>query len=317
MAKVSEEPFGALPDGTPAVLYRIEGEGVSAAVTSYGAHLVSLKLGGVETVLGHGEVGAYLDDDAYLGSLVGRVAGRIGGAAFPLDGETVAVAANAGANQLHGGPRGFSHRVLTREASGEGALVLRLVSEDGDQGFPGAVTLRVTFEARDHALRIAYAAESTAPTPLSLTHHPYFSLGGETVTDHRLRVNATAYTPLTEAGIPTGVVAPLPPGLQLPGGRAVEDILAALAPDPLDHGLVCPDGVDASLSGPDAAVRVTSDQTHLQVYAGHKLAAPWRPYQGLALEPQGWPDAEKHPGFPARILRPGEAYRRHITYAAG
>ena len=313
------DPFGELADGRAARVWTLRAGGTTARVTDLGATLVALDFGEGSVVLGHEDAGAYERDDAYHGALVGRVSGRIGGSSFVLDGTRYEVEANTPPDQLHGGPVGFSFRLWNEEQATDDTLVLSLVSEAGDQGFPGRAEARVRFALRDGALRIEYEARSDAPTPFGLTQHPYVNLGTEDVLAYEVSSNVDRFTPLTAAGIPTGevrAVAGTPLDLATP--RRVGDLVSGLG-EPLDHGLVAPEGEGASfrVAYGDRAVVLTSDQPCLQLYAGHKLKPPFRPHQGLAVEPQGWPDSLNHEAFPDQVLRPGETYRRFIEIVKG
>ena len=176
------------------------------------------------------------------------------------------------------------------------------------------------------ALQIAYEATTDRPTPINLSHHIYFNLLSErsaTILDHRLTIAADGFTPVGSGLIPTGAIAPVAgTPFDLRTGERLGDVLARHDPQ-----LILGGGVDLNwalqpgapvalgLEAPDGAtMRLTTDQPGLQVYTGQQLQAPFVAYGGLALEPQGFPDAPNHPGFPGAILRPGETYRRRSVY---
>ena len=297
--------------------FALSAGGARAVLLDYGARIASLSFGGRDVFVSYADLEDHRDDEAYLGAVLGRTSGRIGGARLVLDGEAHALSANAGGDQLHGGEAGFSRRDWTVAARAEDRLALTLVSEDGDQGFPGRLAARVTFMLTPDALRVEYEARTDAPTPVSLTHHPYVRLSGEAALDHTVRANAARWTPLTGDGIPTGEVRPVAgTPLDLASPRRVGDLEVAY-PGGLDHGVACPGGVRAEVSDGERTLTVTSDQTHCQLFAGGTLSDPPGRHCGLAVEPQGWPDAEKHEGFEGRILRPGKAYRRWVEYRIG
>ena len=216
-ASVDRRPFGALPDGTRVDLYTLANRhGTSVEVATYGGTVVSLctrdaagRLGDV--VLGHDALDGYLapGNGPYLGALIGRFGNRIAGGRFALGGRVHRLACNDGPNHLHGGLRGFDKRVWSAEAGTgpEGAsLRLGLVSEDGEEGYPGrlAVTVTMTLDDADQ-LRLDYAATADAPTHLNPTHHGYFDLdGGADVLGHRLTLHASRFLPVDEGLIPTG-----------------------------------------------------------------------------------------------------------------
>ena len=285
----------------------------AARLLPYGARLTDLSLRGLPVLLAYPDDAANRDDEAWLGAALGRVSGRIADARLRLDGETHRLDANEGDDHLHGGAAGFGHVTWTATRQSEAEAVLTLTSPDGDQGYPGRLEASCRVRLDEDRLILTYEAATDAPTPVSLTHHPYFRLGGD-VDAHVLRVNADAYLPLGPTGVPTGEtrdVAGTP--LDLRAGRRLSGVLAELGA-PLDHCLVCGDAVDLRLEGPDAALRITADQPCLQLYGGGKLGPPLHAGAGLALEPQAYPDAERC-GFPSRVLRPGEAYRRETVIA--
>ena len=291
--------------------------GAHAQVLPYGARIARLAFGGQDVFAAYGDAGNNVDDEAYLGAVLGRVSGRIGGARLSVDGHAHDLDANAGADQLHGGTAGFSRRVWGVAERAADRLTLTLTSEDGDQGFPGRVEARVRIGLSQRALRVDYEARADAPTPVSLTHHPYVRLSGADVLDHTVQANAAAWTPLTEAGIPTGEVVPVAgTALDPTRPRRVGDLEDAFAGG-LDHGIVCPGGARVAVSDGQRTLTVTSDRTHCQLFAGGTLGAVPGRHCGLAVEPQEWPDAEKHEGFAPRVLRPGEAYRRWVEYRIG
>lgn len=281
-------------------------------------------------VLGHATVADYLASTDYLGGTVGRYANRIAGGRFPLAGDLVEVATHDRGNHLHGGPDGFDRRLWTVVDHGPDHAVLRIESPDGDQGFPGALVADARFEVVPSGVRIELRATTDAPTVVNLTSHAYFNLDGEgagTVDDHELTVPASAYTPVDRTGIPLGDHAPVggtPFDLRRPTpiGRAVrtdhEQVAAARG---IDHNFVL-DGSGwrpaAVLESRRTATRLTvhTDQPGLQVYTGNFLDGSRRSTSGglhrqgdgVALEPQRFPDSPNHPEWPTTLLLPGETY---------
>ncbi len=239
----------------------------------------------------------FLASDHYQGATVGRVANRIAGGDLPLDGAHHRLATNDRGNTLHGGPEGFSAREWRQVESDQRRVVLELVSPDGDQGFPGTVTARATFEVAGTVLRTTYAATTDAPTVVSMTSHPYFRLA-DSVAGHRIRVAADRYLPTDDTGIPTGVAA-------VAGTPYDLRTLTPVDPD-FDHCWVL-SGAGmrpvAELRGGGLVVTVATDQPGLQVYAGGGVV------DGVALEPQQLPDSVHHPDWPSIRLDAGEAYR--------
>ena len=329
-------PFGTLADGR--LVRRVAlawPGGLSLEVIEYGASVRSLRAAAadgapVETVLGFADLASYEADRSYQGRAVGRCANRIDHARFQIDGERFQVAANEGETCLHGGPGGFSDRlwrIETTAADGRSAS-LAYDSADGEEGFPGAVQARVHFAltAAD-TLEIEWEATASRACPVNLTHHLYFNLSGDpgrSMLDHSLRVAADAITPVRPDLIPTGAllnVTGTPFDLRQP--RRLDEVLAEAHPQlaiggGYDHNWVLRDGArDAAvLSCPTTglSLHLATDQPGLQIYSGQGLTAPFAAHGGLALEPQGFPNAVNQPTFPNVVLRPGRAYRRWARY---
>jgi aldose 1-epimerase len=334
--------WGQLPDGRP--LHRWTLRNASDAqvdITDLGGTLLSWQApdrqGRVgEILLGHADAGQYIASNAYMGAIVGRWANRIRGGRFRLDGIDYRVDRNDGGNHLHGGQDGFHLQRWDVEPDGD-ALVLRLVSPEGDGGFPGEVrvALRVRLDD-DGALDLRYEATSDAPTPLSLTAHPYFNLNDRRpdIRDHVIRIDAEEFLAIDAGAIPVG--------RQHVAGTAFDfrepaPIGSRLHwPDPqlrlvggFDHCYI-PRGpagstprVVAVLSEPSSGRRLTveTDRPGLQFYSGQKLTGqPGRhgesygPFAGFALETQAFPDQINSPEAEGAILRPGVTWRQHTRY---
>ncbi|WP_308130002.1 aldose epimerase family protein [Kitasatospora aureofaciens] len=344
---VSQNVTATLPDGRPVTNWTIASpRGVSAEVLGLGARLQALYApdrNGVpaNVVLGCDGVEDLLGEAVYLGATVGRYANRIAGGEFPLGGTTHRVAAPPGGHALHGGTDGFASRLWDGVAVREGrraGVRLRLHSPDGDQGFPGALTVEVTY-LLDPAgeLWIGYRAATDAPTVVNLTNHAYFNLAGEgngTVLDHLLRVEAGGYLPVDSGLIPVGPVAPVdgtPFDLREArriGNRVVEGNRQILrAGTGFDHNWVL-DGNGfrqvATLSHPASGRRLDCLTTEpgIQVYTGNhfdgtligRSGRPYGAYAGVALETQHFPDSPNRPEYPSTVLRPGEEFRSMTVY---
>ena len=260
---------------------------------------------------------AYLAHDGYLGATVGRVANRIARGELLLDGVVHRLATNDRGATLHGGTDGFDRRVWTPGEVTATSVELHLTSPDGDQGFPGEVRVTARFEVRGAQLHTTYEATTDAPTALALSSHAYYRLGGADARDHVLTVPASAYHPVDERGIPTGIVAPVAgTPFDLRGGVPIGDLAEQLGG--LDHDFPV-DGVAphdsglrrvAVLEAHGWRLSLASDQPGLQIYTAAGFdGRPFPPYAGVALEPQLPPDAVHHPAWPSPILRPGETYR--------
>jgi aldose 1-epimerase len=305
--------------------------GVVVRLADWGATLLGIDwphaAGTVRVVLGPGDPERELARFPAAGAILGRFANRIAGARFDLDGTTVALVANEGRNQLHGGAAGFAHRGWTLDQGDDRSARFRLTSPDGDQGYPGTLDVSVTYALSDEGeLSIAYEATTDRATPINLTHHAYFNLaGGGDVLGHELWLDADGYLPIDREKIPTGEIAPVdgtPFDFREP--RTIGDRIAALEPWPggYDHCMVL--RADRDPRVPAARLRhvesgrtleVITDQPGIQLYTGnhlHDLAGAggvrFPKHGGVCLETQHFPDSVHHPEFPPVILRPGERF---------
>ncbi|MCK8677596.1 aldose epimerase family protein [Streptomyces lichenis] len=341
---VRREDFGRTPDGVPVERFVLTSpSGVSAAVLSYGAVLQSLRVpgpgggGAAEVVLGLPDVPAYAGQGDYLGAVVGRYANRIRGGAFTLDGTVHRIPVNDRGNALHGGPEGFDRRVWAaepvRRPDGAAAVRLSLVSPDGDQGFPGALSVAVEYRLdRDGTLAVDYRATTDRPTVAALTQHAYFNLSGRPgsrVLDHLLTVDADGYLPVDDGGVPLAgppvpvagtpfdFTAPHPigeriaaadPQLSTAGGY---DHCWALRGRAAGRGQVLRRAARLEDPGSGRVMEVWTGEPGLQVYSGNQLAGggPHGRHAGVCLETQAFPDAPNRPDYPSAVLRPGEVLR--------
>jgi len=334
--------WGHLPDGRPLHRWTLRNAGgAQVEISDLGGTLLSWqvpdrqgRLG--EVLLGHATAQQYLDSNAYMGGIVGRWANRIRGGRFRLDGIDYRVDRNDGGNHLHGGNDGF-HRQRWNVDPDDGGLLLRLVSPEGDGGFPGEVRVELRLRLEDDGtLDLRYTATSDAPTPLSLTAHPYFNLNDRRpdIRDHVIRIDADAFLAIDAGAIPVG--------RQVVAGSAFDFREAAPIgsrlhwPDPqlrlvggFDHCYV-PRGetgarprVVAEVTEPSSGRRLTveTDRPGLQFYSGQKLTGqPGRhgemygPFAGFALETQAFPDQINGPDAEGAILRPGTVWRQHTRY---
>lgn len=342
MTALPSEPFGQLPDGRTATLFTLENSHLRVRITDFGGRMVSIEAPDRNghrdhVLLGFADVAAYSDHGGSFGCLLGRYANRIAGAAFTLDGQTFPLSKNSGDLTLHGGAVGFN-RVFWTVASAEGAtLVLTHVSPDGDQGFPGEVTVQATYRLDADSLSLVFEARTTRPTVINLSAHPYFNLGGLACGDvlgHEATIAADAFLPTDAAQLPSGEIRPV---AGTPFDFRTPTLLGARIrqPDPqLYHGLGYDHCFVLGTGGPAVRVRdpasgrvleIHTDQPGVQMYTGNKLTGTfaghggvvYRQSAGLALEPQDFPDAPHHGNFPSTTLRPGEVYRRTIRYRFG
>lgn len=313
--------------GRAAKLFTISDGDLSVSVTDFGATITDIvfegKNGPVHAVLGYPSAEGYAKSSSFLGATVGRYAGRIGGAAFTLNGKRYHLDKNDGENYLHGG---FSKRFWDAEASGN-AVRFTLVSPDGDTGFPGRLTAGVTISVSNSVLRIEYDAAAEKDTPVNLTNHSYFNLnGGGDVSGHLLSAGAFEYAELGEGNIPTGRILPV-------GGTALDfRSRRPLAEAISDASLKTTRGVDHSFIIPGEGLReaarlcsyesgilminrTTKPTVHiytagfLDLDTGGLLSNGEAPssHAGICFETQSLPDSPNKPTFPSTILKAGES----------
>lgn len=334
--------FDVLPDGREVRSLRIgsaPGPVVEVLTLGATAHRIDVTCGDGErrnVVLGHRDVSERLASSDYIGGTVGRYANRIASGRFQLDGHQVVVGTHDRGNSLHGGPDGFDARLWDLVSHDGDEVVLALLSPDGDQGFPGAVSARVTYRVAGDAVVVVMEATTDSTTVVNLTNHAYFNLDGEgagTVDDHLLTLPADDYTPVDEVGIPVGVHAPVdgtPFDLREPVrvGDAVRGEHPQVAEARgIDHNYVVRGkGLRkaAVLESPRTGTRLElySDKPGVQVYTGNSLDGTrrgtsgglYRQGDGIALEPQLFPDSPNQPQWPSAILRPGESYRTELQW---
>lgn len=327
------EPFGSTRDGRSVERITLCGKDMEAEVITYGAALRSLRVPDrrgnlVDTVLGYDSVAAYEDNGGYVGAVVGRYANRVAGASCLIDGQRIALAPNEDGKQLHGGPHGFSTQVFAVEEQAEDRVVLRSVLPDGLDGWPGELTLRVTYSLSGNALGIRYEAVSSKTTCCNITNHAYFNLnGGGDAMDHTLWVDADWFTPVGPDSIP------------LEMRRSVEntplDFTTAkkLSRDigadwdqlryvgGYDHNFVLNPAQGMRLAARLAseksgiAMEVWTEKPAVQLYTanflsakGGKGGADYQSHMGVCLETQFIPDSPNHPEWGDVLLRPGRRY---------
>lgn len=344
---VTSQPWGMTPDGQPITLYTLRNpSGIQADIMDYGGVVVRLltpdRNGNPgDIVLGHDHAEPYfsLETSPYFGALIGRYGNRIAGGRFTLDGQTHQLPVNNGPNSLHGGTRGFNQRLWTGRPLADGpALELTYLSPDGEEGYPGNLSVRVTYTLTgDDALQIDYEARADAPTILNLTNHTYWNLGGDAGRDilgHELTLRADHITPVDETLIPTGELLPVegtPFDFRQPtpiGARVDEPNEQLRFAGGYDHNFVLGgEGLRsvAEVRDPESGrrVEVFTDQPGVQFYSGNFLDGSivgkgGRVYGhrwALCLETQHFPDSPNHPNFPSTVLRPGETFTSRTVYA--
>jgi aldose 1-epimerase len=313
-------------------------------ITNYGARVTELHVPDrneelADIVLGFDNLEQYLAPQPYFGATVGRVANRIAHGNCEIDDTTHRLTVNSGSHTLHGGAIGIDRAFWTAEPhqrpDGPGVDFFH-VSPDGDQGFPGNLSIIVRYTLTDaNAVRIELEAQTDKPTPVNLSHHSYFNLAGAgrgPVYDHLLQLHASHYTPVNAELIPTGEILPVagtvmdftnptPIGLrinQVPGGGYDHNYV-------LDHftGKLSP---AARVEHPPTGrtMTVTTTQPGIQFYTGNFLdgtltgvGGRYEKHGGFCLETQHFPDSVNHPHFPSTLLRPGKTYRQTTIYSFG
>ncbi|MGB8728832.1 MAG: aldose epimerase family protein [Candidatus Sulfotelmatobacter sp.] len=334
--RVSKQPFGHTPEGTPVEMYTLADGEIEARIMTYGGIVVSLRTpdrnGKLDDiVLGCDSVEKYVVQTAHFGGIIGRYANRIAHGTFQLDGQTYSIPKNDGDNALHGGIRGFDKVVWTAKEITDG-IELTYVSKDGDQGFPGTLATTVRYTLSGSALRIDYSATTDKDTVLNLTNHSYFNLAGQGNGDilrHVVKIDASRFTPVDATLIPTGELKPVegtPFDFRTPhvvGERIVADDAQLRLGHGYDHNFVLdhPAGQlaeAAEVYEPTTGriLRVSTTEPGLQFYTGNHLdgsitGKDGRVYKArfaLCLETQHFPDSPNHPSFPSTELKPGQRF---------
>jgi aldose 1-epimerase len=342
---ISSRIFGVLPTGQTVEAWTLTGRGglVVEAIT-YGGIVTRLlapdRNGSAgDVVLGFNDLDSYLAGHPYFGAITGRVAGRICDAAFTLEGNTYRLARNDPPNHLHGGVEGFDKRLWSAAPVGreDGAPSLRLSyhSPDGEEGYPGNVRVTVTYTVtNDNAFLIESEAVSDRTTPLSLTHHSYFNLAGESsgsIADHRLEIFASEFVPVDENLTATGrQESTSRHGNDFQTPRRIGDLIGQLFQGHGDlYALPKRNGSDmrlvARLEDPASGrvMTVSTTESYLQLYTGSHLncsrkgksGAVYAPHAGICLECEGYPDAANAAHRNDILLHPGHAQRHATAFA--
>ena len=298
-------------------IYTLATPELTVRITPFGARILSFEYQGVDCLYGPKSIEEIASDTCYCGSICGRVANRIAGGSFCLDGKEYELAVNNGPNHLHGGLCGFSDLPWTVESATDASLVLSLVSPDGQENYPGTVQVRAIYQVEGRRLSLRMEAQTDAPTLLNLTNHAYWNLTGQgTIDAHCLQVNASAYTPMV-ANIPTGRIEPVEDSLydlRTPACLGERNAPEAISGGYDDNYVLPASGgmkLAAVLTNGRRTLRVLTDAPGLQVYTGDYLPLK---RGGVALEAQNYPDSPHHPHFPTIELRPGESYTRTIAW---
>jgi aldose 1-epimerase len=350
-AEARQEKFGVMPDGRAVAAITLTNRNkLQVRVIALGATLQSLMAPDRngkfdDIVLGYSDLKGYLANTSYFGASVGRFANRIAKGRFMLDGKSYQLPVNNGVNSLHGGTVGFGQVLwtVTDVKSGqEASVTFQYVSPDGDQGYPGRLTATATYSLDDrNELSLDYRATTDKPTIVNLSNHAYWNLAGEgsgrSILDQRLTIPSDAYTPVDETQIPTGElrsVAGTPFDFRnaKPIGRDIRDghDQQLLIGKGYDHNWVIGKApianprLVARVEDPDSGrvLEMSSNQPGLQFYSGNfldgsvvgKNGHAYRQGDGLALEPQVFPDTPNRPAFGSARLDPGQTYQSRIVY---
>jgi aldose 1-epimerase len=345
---IKKEPFGNMVDGTPVDLYTLaNARGVEVRISNYGGTVISLMVpdrnGAFEdVVLGFDTLEEYVEKSPYFGCIAGRYANRIAKGRFTLDGVEYTLAQNDGENHLHGGIKGFDKVVWqAKQFKRDDAVGLELtyLSKDGEEGYPGNLSVKVIYNLTDDdELRIEYFATTDGATVVNLTNHSYFDLAGAMSGDilgHELMIHADRFTPIDETLIPTGELRSVQgtpmdfTQLVAIGARIEQDDEQLIFGNGYDHNWVLnkPAGslaLAARVHEPTTGrvLEVYTTEPGIQFYAGNFLDGSirgkgGRVYErryGFCLETQHFPDSPNQPGFPSTVLRPGEEYAHTTVY---
>lgn len=348
---VSRAPFGVLASGDSVHVYTLtNANGVTVRALDYGGVIQSIETPdrsgkAADIVLGFDTLDKYVKDSPYFGAIVGRFANRIARGRFTLNGKTYTLAINNGLNALHGGLVGFDKVVWHAEPFSNdtsAGVVWTHVSPDGDQGYPGTLSLRVTYTLTNaNDLRIEYHATTDKPTILNLTNHSYFNLAGAgngDILGEQITINADSITPIDSTMIPTGKIVPVdgtPFDFRKPtaiGARIGADNEQLKFAGGYDHNWVLNRSDDTSLVHAARAVDSASGRTldvfttepGVQFYTGNFLDGSfagidgvYKRRYGFTFETQHYPDSPNHPNFPSVVLAPGQTFHSETVFRFG
>jgi aldose 1-epimerase len=340
-AGISRISWGTV-NGHPVWLYTLtNAQGAQVKITNYGCIITSWvtpdKDGKVaDVVMGFDHLQPYLDGHPFFGAIAGRYANRIAKGKFSIGQHTYTLATNNGPNHLHGGNKGFDKAVweATTEEGATPVLVLSYVSIDGEEGYPGNLTVQVRYSFNDNnELKIDYTAVTDKATHLNLTNHSYFNLTGDvdhTILDHTLQIKAESYTPVDAGQIPTGEirsVAGTPYDFRQP--EKIGTHISEAEGLGYDHNFVLPANngqLQLAAIASDALtgrkMEVFTTQPGMQLYTGNHLdgrpktseGKPIRKHTAFCLETQHFPDSPNHPEFPTTLLEPGQTFHSTTIY---
>lgn len=342
---LNPKDFKKTIDGKQTALFTLTNtSGVKALITNYGGRLVSLYVPDaqgnlIDVIAGFSSVEGFQKSlEPYFGATIGRVSNRIAKGKFTLDGKSYSLFTNDGPNTLHGGKKGFQDVVWEAKQIDDHTLELHYLSKDMEEGFPGNLDVKVTYDLQDdNSLKISYNATTDKNTLVNLTNHAFFNLNGEasgSILNHTVQILADQYTPVDATLIPTGKLAsvkgtPLdfttPETIKARIDAAHEQMKFGAG---YDHNYVLnshrPDEAIAKVTGDKSGIimQVFTDQPGLQFYSGNFMKSKNLmkgnhkddPRTAFAMETQHFPDAPNQPTFPSITLKPGEVYHTVSTY---
>lgn len=339
---MTSQPYGSI-DGKEVLQFTLQNKsGMIVKVINYGCTLTDIlvpdRSGNIENVLlGFDSLAGHIQkENPYMGPIVGRYANRIGKAAFKIGDQEYKLSANNGENMLHGGAVGFNRKVWDAKVLSDSTVLMSYTSPDGEEGFPGTLKVEFTITLNsDNSVRLEYSATTDKPTPVNLTHHPYFNLSygkSETILNHELTIAADSITPVDSTLIPTGKLLAVKGtpfdfttakkiGLevnQVPGGPPIG----------YDHNFVLKRekklALAATLYDPQSGrkLELSTTEPGVQFYSGNFLDGTLKgkggivypKHAGMCLEAQYFPDSPNQPSFPNTILQPGQTYQQTTIY---
>ena len=345
-AQIEDAPFGVTKSGEKVKIFTLKNShGIIAKITDYGATLTELRTPDrsgkfADVTFGFDNLKNYLVRHPYFGSAVGRYANRIAKGQFEIDGIKYSLATNNGPNHLHGGVDGFDRKVWKSQAvqgKNEVAIKFSYLSKDGEEGYPGNLSVQVTYTLTDaDELRIDYAATTDKKTPINLTNHAYWNLSGHdqgTILDHTLKLEADLFTPVDETSIPTGEIRSVSGTVmdfikETPVGLRIEKVGGT--PGGYDHNYVIRKhevgelALAATLYDPKSGrqMQVLTTQPGIQLYTANYLNGTvqgkggvfYQKQTALCLETQHFPDSINKPHFPSVVLEPGSEFRETTVH---
>ncbi len=340
--------FKATVDGKETALYEIQNGNITMAVTNYGGRIVSLlvpdKNGELaDVILGFSSIDGYLNaHEVFYGTLVGRVGNRIAKGKFTLNNNEYTLPINNDPNHLHGGPEGFHNQVWDVKSVTDNSIVLTYLSKDGEMGYPGNLSVEVTYQLTvENEVQIDYKATTDQSTPVNLTNHAFFNLRGEangTINDHLLTINADKFTAVDSTLIPLGENVPVEgTPFDFRKAKAIGSDLELQSKNKqlkngmgYDHNFVLNKTSDSEMSWAVTVVEpesgrkmeIFTKEPGIQFYGGNfmkgadtgKYGKTFDYREAFALETQHFPDSPNQPNFPSIILNPGETYFTSSLY---